>query len=82
MWSELSKEERNIGTLAAFRTTIRNKDVKSIVEVKVVGVNARAYAWVNWTCVCISINFSLFGRCTCLGSDLIYVLVLKCKSVI
>ena len=47
MWSELSKEERNIGTLAAFRTTIRNKDVKSIVEVKVVGVNARAYAWVN-----------------------------------
>ena len=27
LWSKLSKEERNIGTLATFRTTIRKKDV-------------------------------------------------------
>ena len=32
LWSKLSKEERNIGTLAAFRTMIRKKDVTSIVE--------------------------------------------------
>ena len=30
--SKLSKEERNIGTLAAFRKMIRNKDVTLIVE--------------------------------------------------
>ena len=32
LWSKLSKEERNIGTLAAFRTMIRKKNVTSIVE--------------------------------------------------
>ena len=32
LWSKLSKEERNIGTLAAFRTMIRKKDGTSIVE--------------------------------------------------
>ena len=32
LWSKLSKEERNIETLAAFRKLIRKKDVKSIVE--------------------------------------------------
>ena len=31
LWSELSKEERNIGTLATFRTMIR-KDVSSFLE--------------------------------------------------
>ena len=32
LWSKLSKEERNIGTLAAFRRMIRKKEVTSIVE--------------------------------------------------
>ena len=32
LWSKLSKEERNIGTLATFRTTIRKKDVTSFLE--------------------------------------------------
>ena len=32
LWSKLSKEERNIGTLAAFKTMIHKKDVTSIVE--------------------------------------------------
>ena len=32
LWSKLSKEERNIGTLATFRTTIREKDVTSFLE--------------------------------------------------
>ena len=32
LWSKLSKEERNIGTLAAFRKLIRKKDVTSIVQ--------------------------------------------------
>ena len=31
LWSKLSKEERNIGTLATFRTMIR-KDVTSFLE--------------------------------------------------
>ena len=30
LWSKLSKEERNIGTLATFRTMIRKKDVTSV----------------------------------------------------
>ena len=32
LWSKLSKEERNIGTLATFRTMIRKKDVTSFLE--------------------------------------------------
>ena len=32
LWSKLSKEERNIGTLAAFRKLICKKDVTSIVD--------------------------------------------------
>ena len=32
LWSNLSKEERNIGTLATFRAMIRNKDVTSFLE--------------------------------------------------
>ena len=32
LWSKLSKEERNIGTLATFRTTIRKKDVTLFLE--------------------------------------------------
>ena len=32
LWSKLSKEERNIGTLATVRTTIRKKDVTSFLE--------------------------------------------------
>jgi len=32
LWAKLSKEERNIETLAAFRKMIRKKDVTSIVE--------------------------------------------------
>ena len=32
LWAKLSKEERNIDTLAAFRKMIRKKDVTSIVE--------------------------------------------------
>ena len=32
LWSNLSKEERNIGTLATFKTTIRKKDVTSFLE--------------------------------------------------
>ena len=31
-WSKLSKEERNIGTLATFRTNIRKRDVTSFLE--------------------------------------------------
>ena len=49
LWSKLSKEEGNIGTLVAFRIMIREKDVTPIVE-GCVAVNA-SYAWVNWTCV-------------------------------
>ena len=49
LWSKLSKEEGNIGTLVAFRIMILKKDVTSVVE-GCVGVNA-AYAWVYWTCV-------------------------------
>ena len=58
---------------------ILKKDVTSIVE-GCVGVNA-AYAWVNWTCVVtyvtILIRFSMFGRCTCLGPELIYAFSFK-----
>ena len=32
LWSKLSKEERNIATLATFRTMIRKKDVTSFLE--------------------------------------------------
>ena len=32
LWSKLSKEERNIGTLATFRTMIREKDLISFLE--------------------------------------------------
>jgi len=32
LWLKLSKEKRNIGTLAAFRNMISKKDVTSIVE--------------------------------------------------
>ena len=32
LWSKLSKEERNIGTLATFRTMINKKDVTSFLE--------------------------------------------------
>ena len=32
LWSKLSKDERNIRTLAAFRTMIRKKDIASILE--------------------------------------------------
>ena len=32
LWSKLSKDERNIGTLATFRTMIRKKDVTSFLE--------------------------------------------------
>ena len=32
LWSKLSKGERNIGTLATFRTMIRKEDVTSFLE--------------------------------------------------
>ena len=48
LWSKLIKEEGNIGTLAAFGTMIRKKDVTSIVE----GCGSECRLCLsNWTCV-------------------------------
>lgn len=77
LWSKLSKEERNIGTLAAFRTTIRKKDVTSIVE----GCGSECRLCLGLLDVSsnlrILIYFNMFGRCICLGSALIYAFSFK-----
>ena len=54
LWSKLSKEERNIGTLATFRTMIRKKDVTSNLVLKckrvlsLNSVNFRLYIYIYY----------------------------------